>query len=215
MKISVSILSAKDRIICIKKLNRTNLDYFHIDVMDGLFVDNYQMPTKEIQELAKYTKKPLDIHLMVENPEEYIEKLNHLPIEYITFHVEVQQDIKYLIKQCQKLGYHIGLSIKPTTHIQKLKPYLKWIDLILIMSVEPGQGGQEFLPETINRIKEVKELIKQYHNIQIEVDGGINDTNIKSLQEAQVDMVVSGSFIIKAENYQEQIDKLNRNKENR
>jgi ribulose-phosphate 3-epimerase len=210
MKVSASILSAKDRIICVKKLNRTNLDYFHIDVMDGEFVNNYQMPVKEILQLAQYTKKPLDIHLMVENPLEYIEKLQNLNVEYITFHVEISQDIERLIKECKNHGYKVGLAIKPNTNINELKPYLKNIDLILVMSVEPGFGGQKFIENTIVRIENIRKMLikNKCENILIEVDGGINNTNIKSLINAKVDIAVSGSYIVNSSNYQNQIDTL-------
>ncbi len=210
MKVSASILSATDRIICVKKLNRTNLDYFHIDVMDGEFVNNYQMPVKEILQLAQYTKKTLDIHLMVENPLEYIEKLQNINVEYITFHVEISQDIERLIKECKNHGYKVGLAIKPNTNINELKPYLKNIDLILVMSVEPGFGGQKFIENTIVRIENIRKMLikTKCENILIEVDGGINNKNIKSLINAKVDIAVSGSYIVNSSNYQNQIDTL-------
>ncbi len=210
MKVSVSILSATDRVICVKKLNRTNLDYFHIDAMDGKFVSNYQMPVKEILQIAQYTKKPLDIHLMVEDPWKYIDKLIKLPIEYITFHVELAQDIEELISECKNHGYKVGLAIKPNTDLKILKPYLKLIDLILIMSVEPGFGGQKFLESTYDRIVGVKELLQKNNaeNILIEVDGGINDSNISKLKELGVDIAVSGSYIINNSDFQEKIDTL-------
>ncbi len=210
MKVSVSILSATDRVICVKKLNRTNLDYFHIDAMDGKFVSNYQMPVKEILQIAQYTKKPLDIHLMVEDPWKYIDKLIKLPIEYITFHVELAQDIEELISECKNHGYKVGLAIKPNTDLKILKPYLKLIDLILIMSVEPGFGGQKFLESTYDRIIGVKELLQKNNaeNILIEVDGGINDSNISKLKELGVDIAVSGSYIINNPDFQEKIDTL-------
>lgn len=210
MKVAASILSAKDRIICVKKLNRTNLDYFHIDVMDGEFVNNYQMPIKEVKEISSYTKKPLDIHLMVENPLEYIEKLQNLNVEYITFHIEVLHNIEELINRCKELNYKVGLAIKPNTNINELKPYLKNIDLILVMSVEPGFGGQKFIENTIVRIENIRKMLikNKCENILIEVDGGINDTNIKSLINAKVDIAVSGSYIVNSSNYQNQIDTL-------
>ena len=111
MKVAASILSSKDRIICIKKLNRTNLDYFHIDVMDGEFVNNYQMPPREVREITSYAKKPLDIHLMVENPLEYIEELQNLNVEYITFHIEVLHNIEELINKCKELNYKKALLL--------------------------------------------------------------------------------------------------------
>lgn len=210
MKVAASILSAKDRIICVKKLNRTNLDYFHIDVMDGEFVNNYQMPIKEVKEISSYTKKLLDIHLMVENPLEYIEKLQNLNVEYITFHIEVLHNIEELINRCKELNYKVGLAIKPNTNINDLKPYLKNIDLILVMSVEPGFGGQKFIESTIVRIENIRKMLikNKCENILIEVDGGINDTNIKSLINAKVDIAVSGSYIVNSSNYQNQIDTL-------
>lgn len=210
MKVAASILSAKDRIICIKKLNRTNLDYFHIDVMDGEFVNNYQMPPREVREIASYAKKPLDIHLMVENPIEYIEELQNLNVEYITFHIEVLHNIEELINKCKELNYKVGLAIKPNTNINELKPYLKYIDLILVMSVEPGFGGQKFIENTIARIEKIRKMLikNKCGNILIEVDGGINDTNIKSLIDAKVDIAVSGSYIVNSSNYQNQIDTL-------
>lgn len=210
MKVAASILSAKDRVISVKKLNRTNLDYFHIDVMDGEFVNNYQMPIKEVKEISSYTKKPLDIHLMVENPLEYIEKLQNLNVEYITFHIEVLHNIEELINRCKELNYKVGLAIKPNTNINELKPYLKNIDLILVMSVEPGFGGQKFIENTIVRIENIRKMLikNKCENILIEVDGGINDTNIKSLNDAKVDIAVSGSYIVNSSNYQNQIDTL-------
>ena len=210
MKVAASILSAKDRIICVKKLNRTNLDYFHIDVMDGEFVNNYQMPPREVREIASYTKKPLDIHLMVENPIEYIEELQNLNIEYITFHIEVLHNIEELINKYKELNYKVGLAIKPNTNINELKPYLKNIDLILVMSVEPGFGGQKFIENTIVRIENIRKMLikNKCENILIEVDGGVNDTNIKSLIDAKVDIAVSGSYIVNSSNYQNQIDTL-------
>ena len=210
MKVSVSILSATDRVICVKKLNRTNLDYFHIDAMDGKFVSNYQMPVKEILQIAQYTKKPLDIHLMVEDPWKYIDKLIKLPIEYITFHVELAQDIEELISECKNHGYKVGLAIKPNTDLKILKPYLKLIDLILIMSVEPGFGGQKFLESTYDRIIGVKEFLQKNNaeNILIEVDGGVNDSNISKLKELGVDIAVSGSYIINNPDFQKKIDTL-------
>ncbi len=210
MKVAASILSAKDRIICIKKLNRTNLDYFHIDVMDGEFVNNYQMPPREVREITSYAKKPLDIHLMVENPIEYIEELQNLNVEYITFHIEVLHNIEELINKCKELNYKVGLAIKPNTNINELKPYLKYIDLILVMSVEPGFGGQKFIENTIARIEKIRKMLikNKCENILIEVDGGINDTNIKSLIDTKVDIAVSGSYIVNSSNYQNQIDTL-------
>lgn len=214
MKISTSILNAENRIECLKKLNNTDTDYIHIDVMDGKFVSDTQFNNiKEINAINIISKYKLDIHLMVENPIEYIEQFNNMNIEYITFHVEVKKNINEIISKIKEKGYKIGLSIKPNTNIKELIPYLKNIDLILVMSVEPGKGGQEFLPNTIERINKIKELITKNNNdIQIEVDGGINDKNIYQL--GNIDISVVGSYIIKSNDYSNQIKKLIQQKNN-
>ena len=211
MRISTSILNAKDRSDCVKKLNNTNTTYIHIDVMDGKFVPNIELNTKEEITCLNYlSNHKLDIHLMVENPMKYIEELSNMNIEYITFHIEVKKNIKKIISKIKDLGYKVGISIKPNTNIDKLIPYINDIDLILIMSVEPGKGGQQFLPNTPERIKKIKELIdnnrKDITPIKIEVDGGINNETIKLLNN--VDIAVVGSYITKSDNYYSKIESL-------
>lgn len=211
MNLSVSILSSPNRIACIKALNQTTIDYFHIDVMDGIFVNNFQMPIEEIEELAKYTRKPLDIHLMVENPIKYIEDLSqkNIKAEYITFHVEVAKNKIEIISKIKAKGYKVGLSIKPNTNLEEIIPYLPLIDLLLVMSVEPGKGGQEFISSTLEKISKLKKIIdKLKKEIVIEVDGGINNNNVESLKKVGTDIIVSGSYIVKSENFQNQINKL-------
>ena len=211
MKISTSILNTKDRLDCVRKLNNTRTTYIHVDVMDGKFVQNIELNTKEqISSLNYLSNHKLDIHLMVENPIKYIEKLSNMNIEYITFHIEVEKNIKKVISKIKDLGYKVGLSIKPNTNINKLIPYINDIDLILVMSVEPGKGGQKFLPNTPERIEKIKELIdnnrKDITTIKIEVDGGINNQTIKLLNN--VDIAVVGSYITKSDNYCNQINNL-------
>ena len=202
VKISTSILSSNNRQE--KKLNSTTTEYIHIDSMDGKFVNNYQMPIEEIIELNKISNKPFDVHLMVENPEEYINNLKNLNIEYITIHLEINKDIKDLINQIKKLNYKVGLSIKPNTKIEEIIPYLKDIDLVLIMSVEPGQGGQEFIPTSLNKAKDLR---KYNQNIIIEMDGGIKEHNIKEIKK-YIDIAVVGSYITNQDNYQLAINNL-------
>lgn len=204
LQISTSILSSQNRIDCIQKLNNTNTDYIHIDTMDGIFVPNTQMPINEIIELAKYSQKKLDIHLMVEDPLSYINNLQNQNIAFITIHLEINKDINQIIKQIKSFGYKVGLSLKPNTSIQEIIPYLDKIDLILIMSVEPGFGGQEFIPTSIDKAKEIRKLNK---NIIIEMDGGIKDSNINQIKE-HIDIAVVGSYITKNNNYQETINNL-------
>ena len=204
IKISTSILSAKDRKECINKLNNTNTDYFHIDVMDGKFVPNYQLPSNEINELKKYTKKSLDIHLMTDNPEIYIDEIDKANIEYITIHLEIEKDIDYLIKKIKELGIKVGISLKPKTNINKIDKYINDIDMVLIMSVEPGFGGQQFIEESLDRIKQIRNKRK---DIIIEVDGGINNTNISKIKQI-ADIAVVGSYITNSNDYNQAINNL-------
>ncbi len=204
LKISTSILAAQNRSDSIIKLNQTNTDYIHIDIMDGNFVPNEQFKKEEIQSLLPLSTKPVDIHLMVSNPLEYIDILNYPNIFNVTIHLEITKDIKSILKTIKDKGYKCGIAIKPKTDIKKLIPYIKDIDLILIMSVEPGFSGQEFIPNTINRIKEIKELNP---NLIIEVDGGIKGTNINLIKNS-IDIAVVGSYITNKSDYNEAINNL-------
>jgi len=209
MKLSVSLLSApklKERKRMVKKLNKSKINTLHIDVMDGKFVSQGFFPIGEIKKISKISNKPLDVHLMVEDPSIYIEKLKKLSnINNITIHLEIDKDINSLLSEIKKYGIKRGISIKPNTDITLLKPYLNNIDLILVMSVEPGLGGQPFIEETTERLSRIKELIKDY-NILLEVDGGINDKTIKKILLS--DIVVVGSFITTSDNMEESINKL-------
>lgn len=203
MELSVSILNAKDKEQTIKLLNKTDISYIHLDVMDGNFVSQISLPLEEIESLSKISEKKLDIHLMVEDPLEYIEKIKDLPnIEYITIHLEINKDIKSILSKIKSYGYKTGLSIKPNTDINKLLPYLEDLDLILLMTVEPGLGGQPFITSSSARLKELKNIVKD--KIKLEVDGGINNITIKDVPEA--DIAVVGSYITKSEN---PIDRIN------
>ena len=146
MRLSVSILNSKDKINMIKTLNNTKISYIHIDVMDGLFVSQKSLPSDEIIKLSPFSSKPLDIHLMVENPMYYIERIKELPnIDNITIHLEINKDIKNILNKIKEYGFKRSLAIKPNTDINLLVPYLDIIDRIFIMTVEPGLGGQPFL----------------------------------------------------------------------
>lgn len=203
MKISGSILSSNDKVNAIEKLNETNIDYIHFDVMDNKFVPNEAFGILEIKKYASICNKKIDAHFMVEDPLYYLNELKDIDFEFFTFHLEVD-DIDKIIKELKNTNYKIGISIKPNTNIEKLKKYLDDIDLILVMSVEPGFGGQSFIENTYNRISEIKKIIGN-RNILIEVDGGINNTNINKID---ADIAVVGSFITNYENYQNQINLL-------
>lgn len=207
MEISTSILNSNNRIEDVIKLNRTKTSYIHVDVMDGKFVDDVQFKLNEINAINRVTKYPMDVHLMVNDPISYIVKLKNMNISYITFHLEIRRSKEKIISKIKEMGYKVGISIKPDTDLEKIKPYLKDIDLILIMSVVPGCGGQKFLDGTVERIKEVKKIVVDGgYDVKIEVDGGINNETITKLNE--IDIAVVGSYIIKSDNYYSRVDRL-------
>ena len=207
MKIATSILNSDNRIESVLNLNKTNTSYIHVDVMDGRFVEDIQFNVNEISAVNRVTKYPMDIHLMVNDPISYIVKLKDMNIEYITFHLEIRKNKEKVISKIKEYGYKVGISIKPDTNLEEIMPYLKNIDLVLVMSVEPGKGGQEFLDKTVDRVLELKKIIDENnYNIKIEVDGGINDKTITKLNG--VDIVVVGSYIIKSDNYYSSIEKI-------
>ena len=191
MKLSISLLSIKNRLEFIKKINDCNIDYIHIDVMDKTFVDNVAYSMEEIREINAISNKKLDVHLMVNDPFKYIDNLRDMNIEYITFHVEIDEDINKLIDIVHGMGYKCGLAINPNTNIDALEPYISNIDLILVMSVMPGYGGQLFINSIYNKLESLR---NKSQNMIISVDGGINQDNIYKLSSL-VDMVVIGSYL--------------------
>ncbi len=195
MKISASFLTI-DNIDNVNKLVNCDIDYLHLDIMDGIFVDN----KNEILDVPHI--KPLDIHLMVSDVYKYVDKYKTFNPLYITFHYEVGKDILSIINYIKKFNIKVGLSIKPSTKVEEIIPYLPYLDLVLVMSVEPGKGGQTFIMDSIDKIKKLKELKGNY---VIEVDGGINDSTIKYVSDA--DIVVVGSYITSG-NYEERIKNL-------
>lgn len=206
MKISTSILNTKDKYNSVIELNNTDTNYIHLDIMDGIFVSNKEFTIEEINKISLITKKPLDVHLMVSDPLKYINNIkNFSNINNITFHIEINQDISKIISTIKKLNIKCGIAINPSTQIDKIIPYLKDIDIVLIMSVNPGYGGQEFIDIT-RKIKEISKYNKQ-NSFIIEVDGGINNLNIKRIKEAGATTVVVGSFITNG-NYEERIKML-------
>jgi len=206
MEISLSILGIKDIKKAVNLVNDTNTDYLHLDVMDGVFVKNKAYDIEEIKYVINNCNKKIDAHFMVNNPMYYLECLKGYNFEYFTFHLEVD-DVMDIIKKVRENGYKVGISIKPNTNIKDLEKYIDYVDMILIMSVEPGMGGQEFITNTKNRIRSVKQLIGN-RDIKISVDGGINDKTIKYIEGS--DIAVVGSFITNSDNFQERIDLLRR-----
>ena len=209
MKVSVSILGLNDRKKAISLLNNTNCDYIHIDVMDGSFVPNKQFTTEEINNLEIISKKKFDVHLMVDNPRKYIENLDISNIEYIIVHSEIDKDINELLDLIKSYNIKCGLSIKPNTDISILTPYLNKLDLILVMSVEPGFSGQEFISNSLDRVSKLKQIIKNNNlDIVMAIDGGINGSNASLVKKSGIDMVVSGSYVTNSLDYQDKINDL-------
>ena len=209
MKVSVSILGLSDRKKAISLLNNTNCDYIHIDVMDGSFVPNKQFTTEEINNLEIISKKKFDVHLMVDNPREYIENLDISNIEYIIVHSEIAKDINELLDLIKSYNIKCGLSIKPNTDISILTPYLNKLNLILVMSVEPGFSGQEFISNSLDKVSKLKQIIKNNNlDIVMAIDGGINGSNASLVKKSGIDMVVSGSYVTNSLDYQDKINDL-------
>ena len=200
MIISPSILSAD-----FKKLESSinevkNAPFLHIDIMDGEFVPNISFgPMVQSQIRPSFKEQVFDTHLMIEHPQNYIDAFAKAGSDYITFHIEADCDVKEVIDKIHSLNIKAGLSIKPGTSVDVIKPYLPYLDMVLVMSVHPGFGGQKFIPESIDKVKEVKKLLtdKGLENVDIEIDGGINIGNLASVLEAGVNVVVAGSAVFK------------------
>ena len=199
MKVSVSILSSsiKGQDI-VKKLDNTKADYIHVDIMDGKFVENKTWTYGEVKKMVSYSKLPLDVHLMVEKPEKYIEDYAMLNTNYLTFHIEAVKNVNEMIDNIKNYGLKVGIAINPETPAEILFPYLKYIDEVLVMGVHPGKSGQSFIETTPQKIKEIKdEIINQGLNTLVSVDGGVNDETGLLCKEAGVDILVSASYLHK------------------
>ena len=203
IKISPSILSADFSQLGneIKRLEEGGADLIHVDVMDGHFVPNLTIGPPVIKALRNYSTLPFDVHLMISPVHKYIKDYAESGADIITIHPEATDDLKLSVNLIKKLNKKVGLSLNPDTPIDKIKKFLSSIDLVLIMSVYPGFGGQKFIPNVIDKIKELKNnKKKQNMKFDIEVDGGINFDNSKLLIEAGANILVSGTTIFKNNN---------------
>jgi len=203
IQISPSILSADFSQLRneIKRLEEAGADMIHVDVMDGHFVPNLTIGSPVIKNLRKYTKLPFDVHLMISPVHKYIGAYADAGADIITIHPEATDNLINSIKHIREFNKKVGVSLNPDTKINVITNLLDQIDLVLIMSVFPGFGGQKFMPEVISKIEELKKIKNQKNlNYEIEVDGGINFTNYKSVIEAGADILVSGTTIFKENN---------------
>ena len=200
IQISPSILSADFSQLGseIKKLEQGGADLIHVDVMDGHFVPNLTIGPPVIKNLRKYTKLPFDVHLMISPVHKYIENYAEAGADIITIHPEATDNLKESINLIKKFGKKVGVSLNPETEIKTLINEIENIDLVLVMSVNPGFGGQKFMPEVLDKIKELKKIKdKGKYHFDIEVDGGINFSNSKKVLEAGADILVSGTTVFK------------------
>ena len=193
----------------IKAICEAGCDLVHVDVMDGHFVPNLTIGPVVVEPVSKASSKPLDIHLMVENNNFFVDLFAPLKPKYLSFHIESEKHPHRLIQKIRSLGISPAITLNPNTKVEDIEYLIEDLDMVLLMSVNPGFGGQKFIPSVIEKAKKLKELIKKRNpNCLIEVDGGVSDKNIKELKDAGVDVVVAGSFVFGSGDYKKAIDSL-------
>lgn len=193
----------------IRKLEKNNVDWIHFDVMDGVFVPNISYGIPVLAQIHKKTDMFLDVHLMITDPLKYITQFDEAGADMITFHIESTSDTMEVIRALKQTECHIGIAVKPNTPVEEVFPYIGYADMILVMTVEPGFGGQSFM-DMSDKIRSIREYADKngYEELLIQVDGGIDDKTAPIVRAAGAEVLVSGSYLFKAENMAEAVGKL-------
>lgn len=204
--IAPSILSADFSILGqeIKDVEKAGADWIHVDVMDGHFVPNITIGPMVVKSIRPVTKLPIDVHLMIKSPEKYIESFAKAGADFITFHSEIEKDPKEVIKLIRYYKKKVGISIKPKTDLRSIENVFSMVDMVLIMTVEPGFGGQGFILDCLPKIEELRKIFKK----DIEVDGGVNDLSARDCLKSGANVLVAGSYVFGAKDYALAINKL-------
>lgn len=181
-------------------VNNSKADWFHIDVMDGMFVPNISFGMPVMKAIKKHAKKPFDVHLMIEKPERYIQDFKDAGADILTVHLEASVHLHRTVQAIQAAGMKAGVAINPHTSVFLLEDMIKNLDLVCVMSVNPGFGGQKFIENTYNKVHDLRQMADEIHpSLHIEVDGGVTSDNANALIEAGADVLVAGSFVFKSE----------------
>ena len=195
----------------IEMINESDANWFHIDIMDGVFVPNISFGMPVLRDIKKHAKKTIDVHLMIVNPDQYIETFSKLGADILTVHFEACTHMHRTVQAIKATGMKAGIALNPHSSVNQLKDIIKDIDLVCLMSVNPGFGGQSFIENTYNKVKELKELIQSTgSDCQIEIDGGVTNENAEKLVHAGANILVAGSYVFKSSNPTETISKLSK-----